>query len=116
MKYVFIVNPTSGKGKSLRFVPLIENYFKNSEEEYEIIYTEYPKHATEIAARYTEKDDVILYSVGGDGTATEILDGLDLSVRFGVVPGGTGNDFLKSIDVEKELMKKYLKLQLKERI
>ncbi len=112
MKYVFIVNPTSGKGKSLRFVPLIENYFKNSEEEYEIIYTEYPKHATEIAARYTEKDDVILYSVGGDGTATEILDGLDLSVRFGVVPGGTGNDFLKSIDVEKRTDEEILKASI----
>ena len=52
MKYVFIVNQPAVR-KSLRFVPLIENYFKNSEE-YEIIYTEYPKHATEIA-RYTEK-------------------------------------------------------------
>ena len=67
MKHIFIVNPTSGKGKSLRFVPVIENYFKNSDEEYEIIYTEYPKHATEIAARYTEKDNVILYGVGEMG-------------------------------------------------
>lgn len=101
MKHIFIVNPTSGKGKSLRFVPVIENYFKNSDEEYEIIYTEYPKHATEIAARYTEKDNVILYGVGGDGTTKEILDGIDLSVRIGVIPGGTGNDFFKSIDTIK---------------
>jgi YegS/Rv2252/BmrU family lipid kinase len=101
MKHIFIVNPTSGKGKSLRFVPVIENYFKNSDEEYEIIYTEYPKHATEIAARYTEKDNVILYGVGGDGTTKEILDGIVLSVRLGVIPGGTGNDFFKSIDTAK---------------
>ncbi len=102
MKHIFIVNPTSGKGKSLRFVPVIENYFKNSDKEYEIIYTEYPKHATEIAARYTEEDNVILYGVGGDGTTKEILDGIDLSVRLGVIPGGTGNDFFKSITIDKK--------------
>ncbi|HPW52982.1 MAG TPA: diacylglycerol kinase family lipid kinase [Erysipelotrichaceae bacterium] len=101
MKHIFILNPTSGKGKSLRFVPVIENYFRNKDKEYEIIYTEYPGHATEIAQRYNEKDNVILYSVGGDGTANEMLAGLDLNVRISVIPGGTGNDFFKSIDLNK---------------
>ncbi|HPX33119.1 MAG TPA: diacylglycerol kinase family lipid kinase [Erysipelotrichaceae bacterium] len=112
MKYIFIVNPTSGKGKSLRFVPVIENYFKNSDKEYEIIYTEYPKHATEIAQRYTVEDNVILYAVGGDGTTKEVLDGLDLSVRLGIIPGGTGNDFLKSIYTDKKTDEEIVKASI----
>ncbi len=112
MKHIFIVNPTSGKGKSLRFVPVIENYFKNSDKEYEIIYTEYPKHATEIAAGYKEEDNVILYGVGGDGTTKEILDGIDLSVRLGVIPGGTGNDFFKSIDTNKRTDEEIVKASI----
>ncbi|MGI6608737.1 MAG: diacylglycerol/lipid kinase family protein [Erysipelotrichaceae bacterium] len=112
MKYIFIVNPTSGKGKSLRFVPLIENYFKNNDKKYEIIYTEYPKHATEIAKRYTAEDNVILYGVGGDGTTKEILDGIDLSVRLGVIPGDTGNDFFKSIDTDKRTDEEILKASI----
>ena len=40
---------------------------------YEIVYTEYVGHAIEIAKRYKKKD-TILYSVGGDGTAHEVLN------------------------------------------
>ena len=98
MKHVFIVNPTAGKGNGISYIPLIENYFSKNNGEYEIIQTEYVRHATELAKKYTEEDDVIVYSVGGDGTAKEILDGLNPGVTLCVVPGGTGNDFYKSVD------------------
>ncbi|MBR0138016.1 MAG: diacylglycerol kinase family lipid kinase, partial [Erysipelotrichaceae bacterium] len=101
MKNVFIVNPTSGKGKAYTYIPEIEKYFVNNPGDYEIIVTEYPKHATEIASRYTEADNVILYACGGDGTMKEIIDGIQPGVRLCVIPGGTGNDFYKSVDGRK---------------
>ena len=101
MKNIFIVNPTSGKGKAYTYIPEIEKYFENNPAEYEIIVTEYPKHATEIASRYTEADDVVLYACGGDGTMKEVLDGIQPGVRLCVIPGGTGNDFYKSVDGRK---------------
>lgn len=108
MKHVFIVNPVSGKGKGNGFIPAIEEYFKQSEEKYEIRLTEKPQHATEIAKEYTENDDVILYAVGGDGTMKEVIDGLNDNVRFCVLPGGTGNDFYKNVTLnqytEKEII------------
>lgn len=109
MKHVFIVNPISGKGKAIKYIPIINQYFADNGGDFEIIVTERPKHAKEIAHRYTKEDDVILYSVGGDGTSKEILDGLNEGVTLCVVPAGTGNDFYKSIDNRKLSLEEILK-------
>lgn len=101
MKHIFIVNPISGKGRSVNLIPIINDYFKGNSDQYEIIVTEKPKDATAIAARYTKDDNVVIYSVGGDGTANEVLNGLNPGVTMCVIPGGTGNDFYKSVDKRK---------------
>ena len=101
MKHVFIVNPTSGKGKSVKMLPVINDYFLSNPGDYEIIITDGPKDATKIASRFHKEDDIVLYSVGGDGTAKEILDGINPGVPLCVIPAGTGNDFFKSIDRRK---------------
>jgi len=102
MKHVFILNPVSGKGKAKRFIPVINEYFtQHPDMQYEIIITEFHRHATAIAKKFTEKDDVCLYACGGDGTANEVLEGLNPGVGIAVIPGGTGNDFFKSIDDRK---------------
>ena len=101
MKHVFIVNPTAGKGNGVEYIPFIDAYFKENPGDYVIEVTEREKHATQIAAKYTAEDDVTIYSVGGDGTSKEVLDGLNPGVTLCVVPGGTGNDFYKSVDKRK---------------
>ncbi|TFG81934.1 MAG: diacylglycerol kinase family lipid kinase [Erysipelotrichales bacterium] len=95
MKHIFIVNPVSGKGKAKKLIPLIESYFANHPGEFEIIETLDHGSATEIAGRYHKEDDVVIYSVGGDGTAFEVLNGLNDQVPMAVIPGGTGNDFFR---------------------
>lgn len=101
MKNIFIINPTSGRGKANQYIPIIKDYFTTHEGDYDIIITKYPKHATEIAASFHKEDDVILYGCGGDGTITEILAGINEGVRLCVIPGGTGNDFYKTVDLRK---------------
>lgn len=100
MRYIFIINPTSGVRKYERYTPWIRDYFKD-ESKYEIHITEYPKHATEIASRYSVKDNVCVFSVGGDGTAYEVLNGLRDGVAMAIVPNGTGDDFHRTIYSEK---------------
>lgn len=90
MKHVFIINPHSGIGKYEEVITWVKNYFKNNAEDYEIRLTQTVRHATEIAREYTEG---ILYAVGGDGTAHEVLNGLNHGVQLAVIPVGTGNDF-----------------------
>lgn len=104
MKHVFIINPTSGVGRYKDVEAWIDNNFKDKEDNYELRYTEYPDHAQEIAEEY-HGNDVILYSVGGDGTAHEILNGLDFDVQLAIIPVGTGNDFWRMIAYDHPLEK-----------
>lgn len=96
MRYIFIINPIAGVRNYERFIPWIEQYFKDPNK-YEIHITKYAGHATEIASRYTVRDNVCVFSIGGDGTAYEVLNGLRDGVAMAVVPNGTGNDFHRTI-------------------
>lgn len=101
MKHVFIINPTSGKGKAYKQVDIIKKIFLTRSDEYEIVFTEYQGHATEVTRRYKMSDDVIVYSVGGDGTAYEVLNGLQDQVIMGIIPAGTGNDYYRMLGYKK---------------
>jgi YegS/Rv2252/BmrU family lipid kinase len=60
--------------------------------------TEYPAHATEIAAQAALQGYQTIVALGGDGTVHEIVNGL-MKIeaahrpRLGIVPIGSGNDF-----------------------
>ncbi len=108
MKHIFIINPTSGRGLATQLIPTIESHFAHKDEPFEIIITEYKGHATAIAKRYFVSDHVILYSIGGDGTAYEILNGLNDHVSMAIVPAGTGNDYYRMLGIEPDKIEKIL--------
>jgi len=98
MKHIFIVNPAAGKGKTTEQIPEIKRICESNGLEYEIVETEYPGHATEIAASYNEAEPLRIYSVGGDGTLNEVLNGMAGSKNsLAAIPCGSGNDFIRSI-------------------
>ncbi|NLY19459.1 MAG: diacylglycerol kinase family lipid kinase [Clostridiaceae bacterium] len=98
MKHLFILNPVAGKGKTMKLIPEIKELMEKHSFEFKIEITKAPGHATEIAREYSNKyPDLRIYAVGGDGTMNEVLQGMVGSGSYlGVVPAGTGNDFLKS--------------------
>jgi len=102
MKHIFIVNPKAGHIDSTdRISELICETMAGRD--YEIVKTEYPCHATEIAKSYCESgEEVSLYACGGDGTLNEVVCGAAgyNNARVAHVPCGTGNDFLKLIGLE----------------
>lgn len=97
-KKIFIVNPKSGNGQGKMYGLKLAQMLPQMNVDYEIIYTEYPRHATEIAARYFRVDDCDLIAVGGDGTMNEVLNGVHAGVCMGILPCGSGNDFYRLID------------------
>lgn len=105
MKHVFIINPTSGKGKAYQQVDIIQEIFASRDDEYEILITEYQGHATELVQRYKTSDNVTIYAVGGDGTAYEILNGLQDEVAMAIIPAGTGNDYYRMLGYTKKELK-----------
>ncbi len=109
MKHIFIINPISGRGRAYQQVSIIEAVFKDRLDEYEIIITEHQGHASEIARRYRRSDDVTLYAVGGDGTAYEVLNGLQEQVPMAIIPAGTGNDYYRMIGYREKSLEKLIK-------
>lgn len=98
MTHLFIINPAAGKGRTKRLIPLIQKIFEEKDEPFKIEVTKYSGHATEIAKRYSSEDAYRIYSVGGDGTLNEVLNGIiNSSSSLAVIPSGSGNDFFKSI-------------------
>lgn len=109
MKHIFILNPTSGRESAKRIVPLIDEYFVQNPQEYEIRITKYPGHAKEIAQQYHKEDQVCIYAVGGDGTLWEVVNGIQPQVPMALIPSGTGNDFFRMIDANLLDMPKLIK-------
>lgn len=99
MKKVFIVNPVSGGGKSKKIAEEIKLLLDNDNDDYEMYYTNAPREAIDIALKYKKKKEPhLIYSVGGDGTLFEVVNGISNSNNIlGIIPAGTGNDFIKTI-------------------
>lgn len=103
MKHLFIINPLAGKGGGVTYVEKIEKYFEenkelSNKEPYYIEFTKGPGDATEIARKYVADDQYRVYSIGGDGTLNEVLNGvIESSSSLAVIPSGSGNDFFRNI-------------------
>lgn len=99
MKHLFIINPAAGKGKAINYEHSIRNYFKDKPDQYFIERTNYEGHATELVKAYVTKDCYRVYSIGGDGTLNEVLNGLiGYDSALAVIPAGSGNDFFRNIE------------------
>jgi YegS/Rv2252/BmrU family lipid kinase len=99
-KFLFIVNPTAGQGKAGQAVPEIISKAKEINLDYELVQTKQPGHAIEIAQSAAINKHEYIISVGGDGTANEVLNGMMRAwgmgyrdSRMGIIGIGRGNDF-----------------------
>ena len=101
MYWTFIVNPTAGTGYAKKTMEHLESLLRSKGEEYRILLTERAGHATELAAAAAEdKEAKAVVAVGGDGTVSEVAAGLrETGKAMGIIPAGTGNDFIKSVGI-----------------
>ena len=101
MIYHFILNPNSAKGRGRRHIEdAIKEACRKRHLNYHIYYTTCPGDATEYVRsmiRITE-DRQRFICIGGDGTINEIVNSAptNLNVEFGVIPNGSGNDFVRN--------------------
>ena len=101
MIYHFILNPKSGKKtRDLGFEDAIKTACKKRQLSFHIYYTTCEGDATEYVRSMvrisSEKQRFIC--VGGDGTINEIVNSApeNPNVEFGVIPRGSGNDFVRN--------------------
>ncbi len=103
----FIANGKAGYGRSfLKTKKIISRILDEKGIEYNFHLTKYAKHATEIAKNLSENGATTIVAIGGDGTVNEVLNGIDVDkVKFGIIPHGSGNDFVDSVGIPKKIKK-----------
>lgn len=99
-----IANPISGRGAGARAVDPVSDQLRQAGIGFEVVRTERPLHATELAAGAASAGWEAVVAVGGDGTANEVLNGLMQIPKpqrpaMGIIAVGRGNDFAYGIGV-----------------
>ena len=107
--WYFIVNPRAGSGKTMsEWVP-VENKLLKFGIKFITALTDHKKHATQLAMEAAAAGYRRIVAVGGDGSVHEVLCGIGQfcdstgtpteDFTLGVMPIGSGNDWIKSIGV-----------------
>lgn len=98
-KYKIIANPAAGRGRANAADRKIAELFRARGAYYDLEFTRGPKDAARIARKALADFDVIV-AVGGDGTVNEIIPAMLFSRKsFAIIPAGSGNDFIKSLNI-----------------
>ena len=102
-KYKLIVNKAARRGKTKWIILKTIRMFRKMGVVFDLEYTRGPKDAGRIAQQACDDFDVIV-AVGGDGTVNEVVQGMVFSnTPLGIIPAGTGNDFIKSLNIPKNV-------------
>lgn len=104
MRHVFIINPRAGKkDQTARIYAMADRLRAAHGLECACMLTDRPGGAAEMARRLAEEGgEVRVYACGGDGTVSEVANGLAgfSNAAMTCVPAGTGNDFLKNFGAD----------------
>lgn len=108
-KWFVILNPHAGSGKGRKDKSEILRTLNQSEIQYELAISEYPKHTIQLTVQAIEEGYRKLIVAGGDGTLNEAVNGIFMQtachpeeIIIGVIPVGTGNDWIKTFGVPNE--------------
>jgi YegS/Rv2252/BmrU family lipid kinase len=105
-----IVNPIAGRGAGERVIPRIVRLLREHGLSFDLVRTERPWHAAELARQAVVSGYRTVVAVGGDGTSNEVLNGLmaareagEGEAAMGVLCVGTGNDFAYGMGIPLDL-------------
>ena len=104
-EFFAILNGAAGGGRCRSRADVALQELRAAGVDAEVHLTTGPGHATDLAADAYQKGQRNFLSIGGDGTAFEVVNGLFANgtpndVRLGMLPLGTGNSFLRDFGIE----------------
>ncbi len=111
-KSMVIVNPVSANGRTGRNWPHIAEELKNAGLKFDARLTSMPGEAVQLTREALQEGYLTIVAVGGDGTLNEVLNGffesddarpVNSEARLGLIPSGTGRDFIKTINYSRDI-------------
>ena len=109
-RHLIVVNPAAGRGAGRKSIPLIRDGLDRAGIAYDLVCTERPWHAAELAQQASTDGYYAVVAAGGDGTANEVINGLMQasggkggSTAMGALSVGRGNDFAFGAGIPKPL-------------
>src|SRR5262245_14275596 len=105
-----VVNPRSAGGKTERRWPQLREIIHEAYGAFESEFTKEIGDGTRLARAALERGADLVVAMGGDGTINEVINGFFDGERpiapgaaFGVLPAGTGGDFVKSLGTPRDV-------------
>lgn len=121
MKYYFIINPAAGKSKRKnKFLKEVKSVCEAQNVKYELYFTQNAGDAIQFVKSHADEESCF-FACGGDGTVNEVINGIATlkNVQFGVIPIGSGNDFIRTfgycsdfVNISKQLNAKTVPIDL----
>jgi len=105
VKPFLIVNPASASGRTGRHFDSIARAVRSGVGDFECAFTRARGDAVRLAREAVTAGGKLLVAVGGDGTASEVIDGMQCvppsreGALFGFIPRGTGGDLRRTIGI-----------------
>ena len=118
-KAVFIVNPVAGASRKGNIAEEIASCLDRDGKggscreggSYEIVFTQRPKHASELALKAVKEGVPVVVAVGGDGTVNEVACSVaGSSSAMGIVPVGSGNGLARHLCIPRDVQQAVRKI------
>lgn len=111
MRLAAVVNPVAGGGRGAREWPAAEAALTARFGSFPVLRTSGPDEASGLAERLARKGAEIVVACGGDGTLSEVADGLLRSAetagaapKLGPLPVGTGSDYARTLGLSADIV------------
>ncbi|KAJ3291145.1 hypothetical protein HDU76_007323, partial [Blyttiomyces sp. JEL0837] len=113
VRAAFILNPKAANNSSIntwnQIKPEVESLFPETNQ-YTLFQTEYSGHAKLLSKSAIEQGYNLIIAMGGDGTISQVVAGFveadainsNSGVAVGIIPCGTGGDFVRTFEIPKE--------------
>ncbi|MEM6829324.1 MAG: diacylglycerol kinase family protein [Bacteroidota bacterium] len=104
-KILVIVNAFAHPIKARRMARNLTSFLTNHSLEFEVMET--TRNTKQTVVDHLDETFTDLIIIGGDGTVNEVVNGLKHDIPIAIIPSGTGNDFIKNIEIGKTVKEQF---------